>query len=221
MRISIVMGLLLGALLLFGGCGGDDDSGAADGGAGMAGDMGGLSGTGGAGAGGAGEGGAQAGAGTAGEAGSPPAAGTGGTAGTPPVAGEGAPDAAVSDGAAAMDGAAADAGPPVSECELLADCCDTIPVADRNACRSIADTGVEQGCSVYVPIYCTGTDGGTKPVDGGVSTACQELSACCTKQTVPMIVSVCESAVEANNDADCELLLTSGLEAFPFVEPCD
>ncbi len=224
MKISTVIGLFLGSLLMFSGCGGDDDGGeqAADGGAGLGGDMGGGAGTAGAGTGGGA--GTDPTAGAGGTAGVEPTAGTGGTAGTPPVAGEGGAGVGgepVVDGGAATDAGDAAGNGGSSACEELAACCETIAVADRNSCRSIAETGVEAGCEVYVPIYCNGSsaDGGTA-VDGGTTPACQELAACCALQTFPMAVTVCEMAVDANVEADCEALLTSGLEALPFVEPC-
>lgn len=225
MKKLFVLCLIFTAFFGFAGCGGDDDSGeqAADGGAGMGGIPGGGAGTE-PGAGTGGGAGTEPAAGTGGGAGTEPAAGSGGTAGVEPAAGTGgvggepvAGDGGAAEVDAAVGGMDASTG---SACEELAACCETAPVAERATCRSIAETSIDEGCAVYIPMYCNQTDAGTA-TDSGLAGACEELAACCAIQTNSMIQSFCDSIAQQNDDATCETVLTSGLSSFPMVVPCN
>jgi hypothetical protein len=217
--------LCFAVLVGLGACGGDDDTSkqAADGGGGLGGDTEGTAGTGGAGggagtapvsgAGGAGEGGGAAGTSPVGGAGG---AGAGGAAGEP-VAGDGG--VAGDSGVSGMDAATGNA------CEQLAACCETAPVAERATCRSIAETSIDEGCAVYLPLYCV-TDGGPVP-EGGLTSACQELADCCAIQTSAMVQRACEFIANGNDEANCETVLTSDLSSlfgggtFATIVPCN
>jgi hypothetical protein len=226
MKKLFVLCLIFTAFFGFAGCGGDDDSGeqAADGGAGIGGFSGGGAGTE-PGAGTGGEAGTEPAAGSGGEAGTEPAAGSGGEAGTEPAAGSGgvggepvAGDGGVVDVDGAVGGMDASTG---SACEELAACCETLPVAERATCRSIVETSLDEGCAVYIPMYCNQTDAGAAVDAGGLTLACAELAACCAIQTNSMIQSFCDGIAQQNDDATCESLLTSGISSLPMVVPCN
>lgn len=112
---------------------------------------------------------------------------TGGTpaeGGVPDASGDGAPMIDAGDGAALMGCAALDA------------CCANLTGPLQTSCDSQVSAGDPTSCTVLIPVFCNGADGGGTATDAG--SACNDLSACCTQ-------------LQTGQQAQCEQLAGLGL----------